>query len=125
MAAINGVIRSFTKAFTKAVKATPTTTATARSIRLPRRRKSLKSFSTGLLLRDRTLSPTVGSDLTGARGRPWWRGLRRSRQAGVDRRRPTAGGRNRAPQGGGAKQPVDALPIVGVCRHRGHQAPPR
>ena len=45
MAAMSGVIRSATKAVTIAVKATPTTTATARSTTLPRSTNFLKSES--------------------------------------------------------------------------------
>src|SRR5881275_589050 len=45
MAAIKGVTRSLMKAVTTAPKATPITTATARSITLPRSRKARNSFS--------------------------------------------------------------------------------
>ena len=45
MAAIRGVMMSATNAVTMAVKATPTTTATARSTTLPRRTNFLKSES--------------------------------------------------------------------------------
>ncbi len=42
MAPISGVMRSAITAWTTALKATPTTTATASSIRLPRNRNFLK-----------------------------------------------------------------------------------
>ena len=45
MAAISGVIKSFTNAVTTAANATPTTTATARSTTFPRRMNFLKSVS--------------------------------------------------------------------------------
>ncbi len=51
MAAIKGVIRSATNAVTVAVKATPTTTATARSTTFPRRTNFLKSDSIQASLR--------------------------------------------------------------------------
>src|SRR6185312_4296705 len=44
IAAISGVIRSFTKAVTTAPNATPITTATAKSTTLPRIRNCLKPF---------------------------------------------------------------------------------
>src|SRR5580692_8187110 len=44
MAAISGVMRSLTRAVTTAPKATPMTTAIARSTTLPRRTKVLKPF---------------------------------------------------------------------------------
>ena len=44
---MSGVIRSLTIAVTIAVNAVPMTTATARSIRLPRVMKSLKPFTYG------------------------------------------------------------------------------
>ena len=46
MAPTSGVIRSATRAVTTAPKATPMTTATARSTTLPRKMNSLKPFST-------------------------------------------------------------------------------
>ena len=45
MAAMSGVIRSATIAVTTAVNAVPMTTATARSMRLPREMKFLKPFT--------------------------------------------------------------------------------
>jgi hypothetical protein len=50
IAAMSGVIRSATKAVIIAVKATPTTTATARSTTLPRKTNFLKSLSIGASL---------------------------------------------------------------------------
>ena len=47
MAAMNGVIRSFTSAVITAPNAPPMTTATARSMTLPRSRNCLKPFSIG------------------------------------------------------------------------------
>src|SRR4051795_252337 len=75
MAAMSGVMMFFTSELTSAVKAVPTTTATARSTRLPRRMNcrnslSMRSFSTSAVSsppmataeQKPTIAPIVGPD---------------------------------------------------------------
>src|ERR687885_2089745 len=109
-AAISGVMRSLTIALTTAVNAVPTTTATARSTRFPRRMKERNSRSINPTLRSRPDGPVAL--------------LRRDRGVGPDRaarpaRHPHAPRRRPAPvrlrRGNTAAAPADGRP----ARHRG------
>src|ERR1700761_6601742 len=93
MAAIRGVKMSATSALTRAVNAVPMTTATARSITLPRKRKRLKSvrsFGTGLCL-----VSSHGSADPFARARPMAIQL----TYGQPQRQSSRGGRRESPVG--------------------------
>src|SRR3954462_2503675 len=61
MAAINGVMMSFTSSWTTALNAVPTTTAIARSITFPRMMKSLKPLSIRVLRLTQRTHPTARS----------------------------------------------------------------
>src|SRR5919197_4322825 len=87
-AAMSGVTMSLTSALTTAVNAVPTTTATARSTRFPRRMKLRNSRSMGATLRSEPDGPVAVLRRHGRLGADRAAGLARDPDA--PRRRPAA-----------------------------------